>query len=201
MAAIGAGLLPVSVGYLIAHYLTYLIGEGQRVIVAIADPLPQGWDLTGTAFFVPSTAWLPAAAVWVVMLGAVVGGHVLGAWAGHPRPVAGSVGGPGARRAQLPLALVMVGLTTLTLCILRCLRSSRGVGLSLDGASGHASSCHPAHRGARGFGRDSGVRPLERLSWGYPGVGRTAQHLRRRRMKSWSPCPWSASGRLLPATS
>ena len=83
MTAIGAGLLPVSVGYLVAHYLTYLLGDGQRILVAVADPLQLGWDLTGTAFFVPSVSWLPASTVWVVVFVAVVGGHLLGAWAGH----------------------------------------------------------------------------------------------------------------------
>jgi hypothetical protein len=115
MTAIGAGLVPVSVGYLVAHYLVYLLGDGQRILVAVADPLQRGWDLTGTAFFTPSLAWLSASSVWIVMFVAVVGGHLLGAWAGH-HGVAGD--GPERSRgrvAQVPLALVMVGLTTLTL--------------------------------------------------------------------------------------
>ena len=85
MTAMGAGLLPISVGYLIAHYLTYLLGDGQRIVMAIADPFQLGWDLTGTAFYEPSIAWLPPSLVWTVMFSAVVGGHVLGAWAGHLR--------------------------------------------------------------------------------------------------------------------
>ena len=43
--AIGAGLLPIAVGYLIAHYFTYLLIDGQRILIAIADPFQQGWDL------------------------------------------------------------------------------------------------------------------------------------------------------------
>jgi hypothetical protein len=113
MTAMGAGLLPISVGYLIAHYLTYLLGDGQRILVAFADPLQLGWDLTGTAFYEPDTSF-PPSFVWTIMFSAVVGGHVLGAWAGHLR-----TGDPSpashARRAQVPLAAVMVALTTLTL--------------------------------------------------------------------------------------
>jgi hypothetical protein len=115
MVAMGAGLVPISVGYLIAHYLTYLLGEGQRIVVAASDPLQQGWDLFGTAFFEPSTAWLPSSIVWSVMFLAVVGGHVLGAWAGHLRTTPASRSDAHRRRAQLPLAAIMVGLTTLTL--------------------------------------------------------------------------------------
>ncbi len=81
--ATGAGLLPIAVGYLIAHYLTYLLIDGQGIIVAISDPFQRGWDLFGTAFHEPSGAWLPPGLVWTVQLAAVVGGHMLGAWAGH----------------------------------------------------------------------------------------------------------------------
>ncbi|MCI0345919.1 MAG: hypothetical protein L0221_10830, partial [Chloroflexi bacterium] len=51
VAATGAGLLPIAVGYLLAHYLTYLLIEGQRIMIAISDPLKRGDDLFGTAFW------------------------------------------------------------------------------------------------------------------------------------------------------
>ena len=83
VAATGAGLLPIAVGYLIAHYLTYLLIDGQNILVAISDPFQQGWDLFGTAFHEASGAWLPPGLVWTLQLASVVGGHMLGAWAGH----------------------------------------------------------------------------------------------------------------------
>ena len=76
--AIGAGLLPIAVGYLIAHYLTYLLIDGQRILIAISDPFQRGWNLFGTAFHQPSGDWLPPGLVWTVQLAAVVGGHMLG---------------------------------------------------------------------------------------------------------------------------
>ena len=118
LGAIGAGLLPIALGYLIAHYLTYLLIDGQRIFIAISDPFQKGWDLFGTAFWQPSGAWLPPGLVWTVQLAAVVGGHMLGAWGGHVVAAADAPAGISAgalRRRQLPLAIVMVGLTTLTL--------------------------------------------------------------------------------------
>ena len=53
--------------------------------------------------------------VWTVMFVAVVGGHVLGAWAGHFGAVRETRDATHVRRDQVPLALLMVGLTTLTL--------------------------------------------------------------------------------------
>jgi hypothetical protein len=128
--ALGAGLLPIAVGYLIAHYLTYLIGDGQRIVVAISDPLGNGWDLIGFAQYDPTVAFLPAGLVWAAQIVAVVGGHVVGAWAGHDAAIAQTLAAepglrPGERvpsadvrriRAQqIPLAVLMIGLTALTL--------------------------------------------------------------------------------------
>jgi hypothetical protein len=138
ISATAAGLLPIAVGYLIAHYFTYLLIDGQRIIVAISDPLQQGANLFGTAFFEPTAAFLPPGLVWTVQLAAVVGGHMLGAWGGHvvaARESERRAGGdavaadmhdptgerPLARRAsshrqrEVPLAVIMVALTTLTL--------------------------------------------------------------------------------------
>jgi hypothetical protein len=118
--ATAAGLLPISVGYLLAHYFTYLLIDGQRIVIAISDPLQQGANYLGTAFFEPSAAFLPPGLVWTLQLAAVVGGHMIGAWAGHV-VAAGQAGRHGTlatreiRLRQVPLAVVMVGLTTLTL--------------------------------------------------------------------------------------
>ena len=118
--ATAAGLLPIAVGYLTAHYFTYVLIDGQRIIVAIADPFQQGWDLGnfGWAFFEPNSTFLPPGFVWTVQLAAVVGAHMLGAWGGHVVAARESGARRGAsehRRRQVPLAAIMVALTTLTL--------------------------------------------------------------------------------------
>jgi hypothetical protein len=118
LGAIGAGLLPIAVGYLIAHYLTYLLIDGQRILIAISDPLQRGANLFGTAFHTPSGDWLPPGLVWTIQLAAVVGGHMLGAWGGHVVAAADApadISPAALRRRQVPLAVVMIGLTTLTL--------------------------------------------------------------------------------------
>jgi hypothetical protein len=118
IAATGAGLLPIAVGYLIAHYLTYLLIDGQRIFIAISDPFQRGWDLFGTAFIEPSGAWIPPGLVWTLQLAAVVGGHMLGAWGGHVEAALDAPPGMDPRtlrNRQIPLAVVMVILTTLTL--------------------------------------------------------------------------------------
>jgi len=118
LSATGAGLLPIAVGYLIAHYLTYVLIDGERIVVAFSDPLQQGSNFFGTATFEPSGAWLPPGLVWTIQLASVVGGHMLGAWGGHVVAAMEAPRGMTARRIrtnQVPLAVVMVALTTLTL--------------------------------------------------------------------------------------
>ncbi len=120
LEATAAGLLPIAAGYLVAHYFTYLLIDGQRIVVALADPFQQGWDIGnfGFAFFEPSSSWLPPGLVWTVQLAAVVGGHMLGAWAGHvvmARQTGAARGERRHRQREVPLAVIMVALTTLTL--------------------------------------------------------------------------------------
>jgi hypothetical protein len=120
--AVAAGLLPVAVGYLIAHYFTYLLVDGQRIILALNDPLIRGDNLLpGNLGFWEPRSFLPTSIVWTIQLAAVVGGHIVGAWAGHTvlaqeeaEEQGVAVGRPSLVR-QLPLVVLMVGLTTLTL--------------------------------------------------------------------------------------
>jgi hypothetical protein len=114
-----AGLLPIAVGYLVAHYLTYLLIDGQRIFIAISDPLQTGADIFGTAFYQPTGGFLAPGLVWTLQLVAVVGGHMIGAWGGHVAAAREAGANLRLRQAvrlrQVPLAVVMVALTTITL--------------------------------------------------------------------------------------
>jgi hypothetical protein len=112
-AAMGAGLVPVAVGYLVAHYLTYLLVEGQRLVVALSDPLQQGWDLLGTVGYEPREDFLSSSVVWTLQVSAVVLGHVVGAWLGHSAVRREQREGQAV--SQWPLAALMIGMTVLAL--------------------------------------------------------------------------------------
>jgi len=118
--AVAAGLLPVAVGYLIAHYLTFLLVDGQRIIIALNDPLLRGDNLLpGNWGFYQTISFIPTSILWTIQLAAVVGGHIVGAWAGHSVLTQDEgpalVEGRSAILRQLPLAILMVALTSLTL--------------------------------------------------------------------------------------
>lgn len=113
LTAMGAGLVPVTVGYLVAHYLTYLLTEGQRIVVALSDPLQQGWDLLGTARWETQDEWAVSSVVWTIQVTAVVIGHVVGAWLGHSTVRHSRA--QGRQVSQWPLAALMIAMTVLAL--------------------------------------------------------------------------------------
>lgn len=41
-------LVPIAIAYHLAHYLSFLLVNGQALIPLLSDPLGRGWDLFGT---------------------------------------------------------------------------------------------------------------------------------------------------------
>ena len=60
-------LVPIAAAYLVAHYFSLFLIQGQFVLTLASDPFGKGWDLFGTADFAPNLAivsgWRPVAPV------------------------------------------------------------------------------------------------------------------------------------------
>lgn len=111
-------LVPIVVGYAVAHYFTLLVVEGQRVVVNLADPLGRGWDVLGAGrWAVDSSIFDHPTAIAVVQLLAIVVGHVLGVVAAHEKAVA-LLPARSALRGQWPMLVLMVGYTCAGLVLL-----------------------------------------------------------------------------------
>jgi hypothetical protein len=106
-----ASVIPIVIGYAVAHYLSLLVLEGQRTLINLSDPLGLGWNAFGTAELAILPLWLdtPAATATIQLL-AIVGGHVVGVLVAHELALRVL---PVRRRltGQLPLLLVMIGYT------------------------------------------------------------------------------------------
>ena len=116
--AMAGSLVPIVVGYAVAHYFTLLVIEGQKVAVNLSDPVGRGWNLFGTAGLQPdsSVANHPTA-IALVQLVAIVAGHVLGAVAAHEKAVS-LLPPEKALAGQVPMLVLMVGYTTAGLVLL-----------------------------------------------------------------------------------
>jgi hypothetical protein len=111
-------LLPIVLGYVVAHYATLLIVEGQRTAINFSDPLGRGWNVFGSAEMgVNSGIFNHPTAIAMTQLCAIVGGHVLGIVCAHEKSVA-LLPPDRAIRGQMPLLLVMIGYTCAGLLLL-----------------------------------------------------------------------------------
>ena len=104
-------IVPIVVGYIVAHYLTYLVEFGQRTLIQASDPFSNGADILGTGDW-SVNYWLsyhPTLLANVKVI-AVVVGHVLGVIAAHDRAI--KLLPPRHQLiGQLPLLLAMVAFT------------------------------------------------------------------------------------------
>jgi hypothetical protein len=111
-------LAPIAFGYLLAHYFSLLVFQGQATASMISDPLGHGADVFGTAGVRIDYGLVSAAAIWYVQVLALLVGHVGGVLVAHDRAVATYGGGHAGLRAQASMLLVMVFLTCMGLFLL-----------------------------------------------------------------------------------
>lgn len=115
-------LLPIALGYHVAHYLTALLVDGQYALIAASDPVARGWDLLGLGQFQVTTGFFntqdSVRAIFLTQAGAVVAGHMLSIVLAHAIAARQF---PTRRRAvlsQLPVAAFMVAYTLFGLWLL-----------------------------------------------------------------------------------
>jgi hypothetical protein len=104
-------LIPIVVGYIFAHYLSYLVERGQQAIFALADPLGRDWNLFGLGHLpVAYVLSLHPTVLAVVKVTSVVTGHIVAVIAAHDKALRLLPAGH-QLTGQLTMMLVMVGYT------------------------------------------------------------------------------------------
>jgi len=115
-------ILPISIGYHFAHYLTAFLVNGQYALLALSDPLERGWDLLGLGHPEVTTSFLSNLAsvsvIWRVQAGAVVLVHILAVLIAHAAALRRHEDVRAAMATELPLALFMIGYTCFGLWLL-----------------------------------------------------------------------------------
>ncbi len=111
-------IVPIVLGYFIAHYLTYFVEVSQRTLQYASDPLSDGSNLFGTADL-QINYWFSYHQTLVanIKVGAVVIGHVLAAMAAHDRAIK-ILPRRHQLTGQLPLLFAMIAFTAGGLYIL-----------------------------------------------------------------------------------
>ncbi|TDD52124.1 hypothetical protein E1263_29585 [Kribbella antibiotica] len=103
-------LVPIAIGYAVAHYFSFAMFQGQEGVLLATDPFGLGWDLFGTSGTRIDYAFLGTGVIAGVQIGAIVLGHVLGVVSAHDR-AAGLFRRRQLRAAQYPMLAAMVAFT------------------------------------------------------------------------------------------
>lgn len=111
-------LIPIAVGYSIAHYFSLLFLDGQIPLALASDPFGKGWNLFGTAHLQVNYALLSTLLIACVQIGAVVLGHVVAVVSAHDRALVEVKPFRAATRSQYPMLVLMIGLTCLAIGLL-----------------------------------------------------------------------------------
>jgi hypothetical protein len=108
-AVLAVPLVPIAVGYHLAHNLPHVVDTLPLLVEALASPLA----VVPTAEPLGLAAW--GQAVTGVQMGLVVLGHVAGVWAGHRRLLGAFPSRVQAAKAELVLTAAMVAYTLVSL--------------------------------------------------------------------------------------
>jgi hypothetical protein len=109
MRAFAPTTLPIAVAYEIAHNYPYVIENLGRLGTVVGE------DVFSIALTVDPLGWLSLSAFWYSQVVLIIGGHVVAVVAAHGVTRDRSATTEQARRAHIPLTVLMIGYTALSL--------------------------------------------------------------------------------------
>lgn len=116
--AYAPSLVPIAVGYNMAHNFSSLVEQGQNMLSLVSDPFGWHWNLLGTAQLHTRSGIVDARMTWYVAIGTVVLGHGIGVWLAHRMALRQHGSRVAAVRATAPLVLLMLAYTAVSLFVI-----------------------------------------------------------------------------------
>jgi hypothetical protein len=116
-------LLPIAFGYLLAHYLQYVVINGQLLLPLLGNPLgSHSWPLhlpyPFNDDYEVNTGVMPTSVVWYVQIVVIVAAHIVAVVLAHRHLASSAPAQREARRSEWPWLVAMVGYTMLSLWLL-----------------------------------------------------------------------------------
>ena len=111
-------LVPIAIGYHLAHYFVFLLVQGQYIIPLMSDPFGWGWNLFGTAGYRVDIAVIGARFAWYTAVAAVLVGHMISVYLAHRVAMREFEPRGATLRSQVPLTALMMVFTFVSLSIL-----------------------------------------------------------------------------------
>ena len=115
-------IIPISLAFHLAHYMTLFLTNIQYVVIALSDPFDVSWDLLGTSHWHVTTSFLnnidSVSLIWQSQTLIVVAGHIIGIGMAHCMATQLFTSNSEAVRSQVFLAVLMVLYTVFGLWLL-----------------------------------------------------------------------------------
>jgi hypothetical protein len=115
-------ILPISIGFQFAHYLTIFLVNGQYAAIALTDPFAQGWANAHDRMHGVTTSFLANAddvsVIWDLQAAGIVLGHILAVVVAHAAVLHLVRDRRQVLLLQIPLAALMVAYTLFGLWLL-----------------------------------------------------------------------------------
>jgi hypothetical protein len=111
-------LAPIGFAYVLAHYFSLLVWQGQAMGYLVSDPLGNGANLFGTNSYQIDYGIISFAGIWYVQVAALVTGHVGGLTLAHDRALTMYRNTQESVRSQYWMLTVMVAFTSFGLWLL-----------------------------------------------------------------------------------
>jgi hypothetical protein len=118
MGAFVFTLIPIALAYNYAHFLSFLLIQGQQIIALVSDPFGYGWDLFGTADYLIDIQIISARFIWFFSVAVIVVGHIIAVYLAHLRAMRIYPDQSLAMKSQIPMLGLMVLYTVVSLWII-----------------------------------------------------------------------------------
>lgn len=110
--------LPIAIVYEVAHFVSILVIEGQRVIYLISDPLGVGWDIFGTASYEMNYTLINLKMLWNFQVGLIIIGHIVAILIAHTVAERYFSNAKKTLVSQYPMLILMIFYSVLSLWIM-----------------------------------------------------------------------------------
>jgi hypothetical protein len=100
-------IIPIAIGYTVAHYFSFALFQGQEGYLLGNDPLVRGWNLLGLQNDSVDYFLMSAGAIAFVQVGAIVVGHVVAVLSAHDEAI-GALPKRVSKVGQYPMIAVMI---------------------------------------------------------------------------------------------
>jgi hypothetical protein len=111
-------LAPIGFAYVLAHYFSLILWQGQAIWYLMSDPLGNGSNIFGTSGYQIDYHVLSYAGIWYVQVAALITGHICGLALAHDRALVLYDDPEQAVRSQYWMLAVMVAFTSFGLWLL-----------------------------------------------------------------------------------